>query len=156
MESNHTTEPAETSLSGKTVNSPGALATKLQTKRTVAATAKSEAKGRALEAQALIGQMLAAFIEREALADARETRVLRRRLRRLEAEEASNRHAVGALPRDRPLRVEPFEIADEEHSEVHAWRDAWTPGGGSPGVRARLPRPCAQPSPGRPPTTPSE
>ena len=47
MESNHATEPAETSLSGKSVNSPGTLATKLKTKRTVAATAKSEAKGRA-------------------------------------------------------------------------------------------------------------
>jgi len=38
---NHATEPAETSLSGKSVNSPGTLATKLKTKRTVAATAKS-------------------------------------------------------------------------------------------------------------------
>ena len=47
MESNHATEPAETSLSGKSVNSLGTLATKLKTKRTVAATAKSEAKVRA-------------------------------------------------------------------------------------------------------------
>jgi hypothetical protein len=47
MEGNHATEPAETSLSGKTVNSPGTLATTLQTKRTVAPTAKSEAKVRA-------------------------------------------------------------------------------------------------------------
>jgi hypothetical protein len=47
MESNHATEPAETSLSGKSVNRLGTLATKLKTKRTVAATAKSEAKGRA-------------------------------------------------------------------------------------------------------------
>jgi hypothetical protein len=47
MESNHATEPAETSLSGKSVNSPGTLATKLKTKRTVVSTAKSEAKGRA-------------------------------------------------------------------------------------------------------------
>ena len=46
MESNHATEPAETSLSGKSVNSLGTLATKLKTKRTVAATAKSEAKVR--------------------------------------------------------------------------------------------------------------
>jgi hypothetical protein len=44
-ESNHATEPAETSLSGRSVNRPGTLATNLKTKRTVAATAKSEAKG---------------------------------------------------------------------------------------------------------------
>ena len=44
MESNHATEPAETSLSGKSVNSPGTLATQLKAKRTAAATAKSEAK----------------------------------------------------------------------------------------------------------------
>ena len=47
MESNHATEPAETSLSGKSVNSPRTLATKLKAKKTAAATAKSEAKGRA-------------------------------------------------------------------------------------------------------------
>jgi hypothetical protein len=47
MESNRATEPAETSLSGKSVNSPGTLTTKLKTKRTIAATAKSEAKVRA-------------------------------------------------------------------------------------------------------------
>ena len=47
MESNHATEPAETSFSGKSVNSPGTLATKLKTKRTAASTAKSEAKVRA-------------------------------------------------------------------------------------------------------------
>jgi len=46
MESNHATEPAETSLNGKSLNSPGTLATKLKTNRSVAATAKSEAKVR--------------------------------------------------------------------------------------------------------------
>jgi hypothetical protein len=33
MESNHATEPAETNLSGKSLNRPGSLATKLKTKR---------------------------------------------------------------------------------------------------------------------------
>jgi hypothetical protein len=47
MESNHATEPAETNPSAKSVNSPGTLATKLKTKRTVAATARAEAKERA-------------------------------------------------------------------------------------------------------------
>ncbi len=47
MESNHAAEPAETSLSGKSVNSPGTSVRKLKTKRTVPATAKSEAKVRA-------------------------------------------------------------------------------------------------------------
>ena len=47
MESNHATEPTETSLSGKSVNSPRTSATKPKTKRTVAPTAKSEAEGRA-------------------------------------------------------------------------------------------------------------
>ena len=44
MESNHAAEPAGTSPSGKSVDSAETLARKLKSKRTVPATAKSEAK----------------------------------------------------------------------------------------------------------------
>src|SRR6202008_1245035 len=58
------------------------------------------------------------------LADPRQARVIRRRLRHLVSEETAQRERVCAAPCDSALAVDALEKADEQHSHVHARRNA--------------------------------
>jgi hypothetical protein len=64
----------------------------------------------------------------------RDRRVLRRRLLQAEAEKAAQREGVGGAPRDPALRIDPFEVADEQQPKVRARQEA---GAAQPGVEQR-------------------
>ena len=50
----------------------------------------------------------------------RQRRVVRRRLVQVEVQELADAQRVGGPPRDRALRVQPFEVAEQQQSEVAA------------------------------------
>jgi hypothetical protein len=53
--------------------------------------------------------------------------VIRHGIRRGKPEELAERPAVGAPPRDRPVRLQALEVADEQHPEEDARRHARPP-----------------------------
>ena len=55
---------------------------------------------------------------------ARDRRMVRRRLRQHQPEKLAQRKRIGRTPRDRALRVQAFEIADQQQPEVAARRQA--------------------------------
>jgi hypothetical protein len=50
----------------------------------------------------------------------RNRRVMRWRLVQFESEKAAHAQRIGRAPRDRALRVEPFEVAEQQHTEIPA------------------------------------
>src|SRR5262249_33638402 len=66
-------------------------------------------------------------LEGEPLSNHRERGVVGHLLGDREPEELAKREAVRAAPRDSALRVDPFEVADQKHSEVDAGRDRGAP-----------------------------
>ena len=64
---------------------------------------------------------------RQSRARPRERRVIRRWLVRLVPEEPLERERVLATPADPPLRLDPLEVSDQQHPEVHAGRDRRPP-----------------------------
>jgi catechol 2,3-dioxygenase-like lactoylglutathione lyase family enzyme len=53
---------------------------------------------------------------------ARDRRVIGRRLVQPDAEKIAQRQRIRRAPRDAGLRVNPFEVADEQQAEIDAWR----------------------------------
>jgi hypothetical protein len=53
--------------------------------------------------------------------------VIRHRIAGTKAEEVTERPTVGAAPGDRSVRLQAFEVADEEHPEQDAGRHARSP-----------------------------
>ena len=61
---------------------------------------------------------------RQALADARQARVIRRGLAQGVAQKPPQGERVGDPPGDAPLRAQALEVADQEHAEIDPRRDA--------------------------------
>ena len=62
-------------------------------------------------------------LQRQALMAATQTGMVRRGLVRRHSQEFRQRAAVTASPGDATLRADPFEVAHQNHAEVHARRD---------------------------------
>ena len=63
----------------------------------------------------------------QAVADAGQARMVRRVLRKRDAQKLSQAEAVGTPPGDTPLRAEALEVAHQQHPEVDARRNAGPP-----------------------------
>jgi hypothetical protein len=57
---------------------------------------------------------------------ARDRRVLGRHLVKTEPQKAAKRERIGGAPRNAALRVDAFEVPDQQQPEVGAGRQAWT------------------------------
>src|SRR5687767_6953116 len=51
-------------------------------------------------------------------------RVVRWRIFQTDAQKVAQGEGVRSAPRDAALRIDPFEIANQQQPEVHAWRQA--------------------------------
>src|SRR6266851_56583 len=56
-----------------------------------------------------------------------DVRFFRRRSRRAKAHEAAHRERIGRTPGEAALRVEPFEVPEQQQPEVPPWRQAGPP-----------------------------
>jgi hypothetical protein len=61
------------------------------------------------------------YFQWQASTNHRQARMFRSPLRRIDPQEALERTTIGATPCDPSLRTDPFEVANEEHPEVHPW-----------------------------------
>ena len=55
---------------------------------------------------------------------ARNGRVVRGRIFQIDAQKVAQGEGVRRAPRDAALQIDPFEIANKQQPEVHAWRQA--------------------------------
>src|SRR5246127_3200719 len=64
------------------------------------------------------------FIKIDQATGARNGRVVRGRLFQTAAQKVAQGEGVRRAPRDAAVRIDPFEIANQQQPEVHAWRQA--------------------------------